>query len=416
VRPQVPAQRGYRPMTADLGRETVEAYLRQAIGGDGRAGVRLALDLIDNGVPSSDVIVNLLAAAQREVGERWLANQWTVAEEHLASGVSQKALDAVAHTIEPPAATGFIVVACAEGDWHSLPAQMFAEMLRAQGFTVAFLGASTPADHVADFLSRQRPDALAVSCNLPLFFGGVTRLVDAAHRQDIPVLAGGRALGHRPLRAARLGADAWAPGIGGAVAVLRSWQHQPPRVSAEPTPFKTAAVQLDFSAAEIAGQALESLSVGYPPMASCNQDQLARAKEDLADITRFTAAALLVSDAAVLTEMLDWLRTFLDNRDVPALALNTWLSALAPVIRRTNPAAAQLVLDAIRDEPAVVTPGGRGLRRGRGRPGRAGRRRRRRRRRRSQAASWSGRTGRWRSRRWRGRSQPRGRGRRRAGR
>ena len=67
------------------------------------------------------------------MGERWLADRWTVAEEHLASGVSQKALDAVAHTIEPPAVTGLVVVTCTEGDWHSLPAQMFAELLRAQG-------------------------------------------------------------------------------------------------------------------------------------------------------------------------------------------------------------------------------------------------------------------------------------------
>ena len=138
------------------------------------------------------------------------------------------------------------MVACAEGDWHSLPAQMFAEMLRAEGFAVAFLGASTPADHVAAFLSRQRPDALAVSCNLALFFGGVTRLADAAHRHDIPVLAGGRALGRDPRRAARLGADAWAAGIDGAVAVLRGWRHEPPRVCAEPTAFETAAAQPRF--------------------------------------------------------------------------------------------------------------------------------------------------------------------------
>lgn len=340
-------------MPANPGGDAVEAYLKQAVHGDGRAGARLALDLIDNGVPSGDVIVNLLAAAQREVGERWLANRWTVAEEHLASGVSQKALDAVAHAIVPPASTGLIVVACAEGDWHSLPAQMFAEMLRAEGFAVAFLGASTPADQVAAFLPRQRPDALAVSCNLPLFFGGVTRLVDAAHRHDLPVLAGGQALGREPTRAVRLGADAWAPGIDGAVAVLRGWLHEPPRVSDEATSFDTAAVQLDLSAAEIAAEALQSLFADYPPMASLNEGQLARTRADLAYITRFAAAARLVGDRAVLTEMLDWLRVFDANRGEHAVALNAGLTALAPVIRRTDPEAARLVLDAMQDEPAL---------------------------------------------------------------
>jgi methanogenic corrinoid protein MtbC1 len=360
VRGPVPAQRGHTPRTAGPGPDAVERYLEQAVRGDGRSGVRLALDLIDSGVPAGDVIVDLLGKAQREVGERWLANRWTVAEEHLVSGVTQKALDAIAHAIEPPATAGLVVVACAEGDWHSLSAQMLAELLRTHGFAVAFLGASAPADHVAAFLSRRRPDALVVSCNLALFFGGVTRLADAAHRHDIPVLAGGQALGREPERAACLGADAWAPGVDDAVAVLLGWRRERPRVSAEPTPFKMAAVQLDLLAPEIAGEALGSLRAGYPPAASFSEKQLARARERLTAITRFTAAARLVDDQTVLTEMLDWLRTFLTRRGVPAAALRAGLDALAPVISRTDPGAARLVLDASRDEPAFTPPGGSG--------------------------------------------------------
>jgi methanogenic corrinoid protein MtbC1 len=332
-------------MMTDIGNDAVEAYLQQAIGGDGRGGVRLALDLIDDGVPSNDVIVDLLGQAQREIGERWLANGWTVADEHLVSGVSQKALDAVANATEPPPPTGFLVMACAEGDWHSLPAQMMAEMLRGRSFAVAFLGASTPVDHVAALLSRQRPDALAVSCSLAPFFGGVTRLADAAHRLNIPVLAGGRALGHGPTRAMGLGADAWAAEIDDAVTVLRGWQREPPDVCPEPAPLSTAAVQLDASAARIASEAFESLSAGYPPMASFDDSQLALTRESLAYITQFIAAARLVADPTVLTEMLRWLRTFLVSRGVPRTALDAGLEALAPIIERIDPGAAQLALD-----------------------------------------------------------------------
>ena len=351
-----PALRGNTPTAAGPGLDAVERYLEQAVRGDGRAGVRLALDLIDSGVPIGEVIVNLLGRAQREVGERWLANRWTVTEEHLVSGVTQKALDAIAHAIGPPTAAGLIAVACAEGDWHSLPAQMFAELLRAEGFAIAFLGGSAPADHVASFLSRRRPYALAVSCNLALFFGGVTRLADAAHRHDVPVLAGGQALGREPGRAACLGADAWAAGIDDAVAVLRGWQHERPRVPTEPIRFSTAAAQLDSIAPEIAGEALGSLRAGYRPAASFSERQLAQAEEQLAVITRFTAAARLVDDQTVLTEMLDWLEIFLTSRGVPAAALSASLTVLAPIIGRTEPEAARLVLAAL-DEPAVRPPG-----------------------------------------------------------
>lgn len=331
----------------DAGADLVEGYLEHAVVGDSRSSVRLALNLLDRGVPFDEIIVGLLGVAQCEVGERWLRNDWTVADEHLASGVTQKALDAVANSVEAPAAGGLVVVACAEGDWHSLPAQMFAEMLRSHGFTVAFLGASTPVDHVAKLLARHHPDALAVSCSLALFFSGVTRLVNSAHRRGIPVIAGGRALGAGPDRATRLGVDAWAAGVGDAVRILYEWQRQPPTIPSEPTPIDEALLQLDAMAPEIAGHAFESLATAYPPMATYNNQQLARTKEDLTFITQFIAAARLVNDPTVLAEMLDWLRTLLANRGVPTVAVAAGLTALAPEIGQVNPQAGQLALDSL---------------------------------------------------------------------
>jgi methanogenic corrinoid protein MtbC1 len=242
--------------------EMMEPYLQHAIAGDGRAGVATAIELLDRGVPSDSVIVDLLGGSQREVGERWLVNKLTVADEHFASGITQKALDAVSNAIDVPSTDGNVIVACAEGDWHSLPAQMFAELLHSRGFTVAFLGASTPVDHVAGMLRRRRPDALAVSCNLPLFFGGLTRLADAAHAEGIPVIAGGRALGDGPDRAIHLGADAWAAGIADAEPILRTWLHNAPAVAAVPMTSDPAAL---FSASAPHPRSPPEHSKTYPP-------------------------------------------------------------------------------------------------------------------------------------------------------
>ncbi len=327
--------------------ETVIAFLDRAVTGDGRAGVRLALDLLERGVPGDEIVVDLLAPVQHEVGERWLRNDWNVAEEHLASGVTQKALDALANSVEPPAPHGLLVVACAEGDWHSLPAQMFAELLRMHGYAVAFLGASTPVDQVAKLVARHRPDALVVSCNLPLFFGGVTRMVDAAHLEGVPVIAGGRALGHSPQRARRLGADAWGATIAEATTILDGWQNAPPQPSPEPTPLDMAALQLDADASSIADGGYAALLGAYPRMAAYDEHQLARTREDLAFITRFVAAARLVDDPSVLTEFLDWLGALLAGRDVPRAALDAGLAVLAPLIGAVDSKAGELTLAAL---------------------------------------------------------------------
>ncbi len=315
----------------------------------------MALDLLDQGLPSDAVIVDLLGAAQREVGERWLRDEWTVADEHLASGVTQKALDAVANSVEAPVPHGFVIVACAEGDWHSLPAQMFAEQLRANGFDVAFLGASTPVDRVAKMIARHRPDALAVSCNLPLYFSGLTRLADAAHGQGFPVLAGGRALGLDPRRALRLGADGWGATVTDAVTVLDGWQDRPPELSAASTMLESAAMHLDASSASLAATAFDRLVAEFPRMTSDNDEQLARTREDLAFIVQFVAAARLVDDPDVLTEFLAWLRTLLGNRGVPPLALDAGLRVLAPLIGDLDTPAGEMTLAALAPAKPMAT-------------------------------------------------------------
>lgn len=345
-----------RPMFAiKVNGDAVDDYLQHAVVGDGGRGVRLALDQLGRGASFDEVIVDLLAAAQREVGERWLRNDYSVADEHLATAVTQRALDVVTSSVEPPAPVGLVIVACAEGDWHSLPAQMFAEMLRSRGFAVAFLGPSTPVDHVGALIARHRPDALALSCNVPLFFSGVTRLANAAHREGTPVLAGGRALGDGPDWATRLGADAWAAGIDDAVGTLRRWQHDKPTVATEPTRLDLAALQLELQAPQIAAGAFRSLMAAYPLMADYSPQQLGRTQEDLAFITRFAAAARFVDDQAVLEDMLDWLRTLLASRSVPPSAVTAGLEALAPFIDVVDPHAGQFVREAIASAKQVST-------------------------------------------------------------
>jgi len=328
------------------GGEAIEEYLDHAVAGHRREGAGLAFDLLARGASFDEVIVDLLAAAQREVGDRWLHNDYSVADEHLATGFTQRTLDIVATSVEPPTPDGLIIVTCAEGDWHSLPAQMFAEMLRSRGFAIAFLGASTPVDHVRALIARHRPDALAVSCNVPLFFSGMARTADAAHREGTPVIAGGRALGQGPERATRLGADAWAGGLDDAVAILRRWQHDPPTVTSEPTPLDPAAMQLELNAPQIAASAFRALRAAYPPMRDYRVQQLGRTQEDLAYIVQFAASARLVDDPAILEDMLEWLRTLLASRSVPSSAVTAGLEVLAPLIDVIDPVAGELVRDA----------------------------------------------------------------------
>ncbi len=318
----------------------VTGFLDRAILGDRSGAVRRVLDLVDVGVPAASIIQDVLTPAQHEVGERWQRREWSTADEHLVTGVTHAALEALSTTL-PVDTQGLVLTVCAEGDWHGLPTQLFAESLRTRGQGVVFLGASVPADDVATSIDRHRPDAVTLTCNLATAYLGASRVIDAAHGRGTPVIAGGRAL--TAARSRRLGADAWAPDVDAALAVLTDWRRRPPVVELQPVRLDPRALDLVLQAEPVAAAAFATLTTTYPSLADYDASQREHTHRDLVHIVEFLAAARLVDDDVVFEEFLAWLTGVLTARGVPVEALTAGLAALAPLVRDIDSGAHRLV-------------------------------------------------------------------------
>ena len=262
--------------------------------------------------------VKLLAEVQQAVGDLWQQNELTVADEHAATAVVDLALAAACLEAErrPHALGGTVVVACAEEEWHVMPARMFAEQLTAAGWDVVFLGASTPAEHLQRFVAAEPPTAVAVSCTVPLYLHGARRAIAASHAAGVPVLAGGAAFGTAPNRAAAIGADAWASTLDGAVATLSRWVSNRPPLAA-PLVDDAPALAAGAERPMIVERAMSALASRYPPLADYTSGQLARTREDLDYILRFAEASLLTGDDSIITSFASWLKSVLAARGLP---------------------------------------------------------------------------------------------------
>jgi hypothetical protein len=220
---------------------------------------------------------------------------------------------------------------------------MFGESLRGYGVGVTVLGASTPAPYVAELLTRRNADSLAISCSMPIFFPGVTRLIDIAHLQGIPVIVGGRAFGTDGGRAKRLGADSWATTAAEAAPVVHQWRLSRPPVDRQPSSPDSRVTQMMEQATEIAHAALSGLVARFPPMAKYGDEQLTRTREDLEFNVQFLAAAMLVADDRIFIDFLEWLQSLLVNRGVPGAALPAGLEALRPGVHDVYPEGVRLL-------------------------------------------------------------------------
>ncbi len=321
-----------------IGVEDVEAYLACAHLGDHRGATDIALGFVHVGVPVEVVLDELLAAAQRLSGERWHRAIWTAADEHLVTTTTITVVEAVAATAAPVSTCGQVVVVCAEGDWHSLPARLFTEGLRSRGWHVDFLGASTPAEHLDSFLRRRRPDALAISCALPTTYSGAARLAAVAYDHDLPVAIGGAGIGTQVQRSIALGAGIV---VTGAADVDRALRDEP-RLAPAPS-LDLEALELEATAVGLAEAAMVDLLRTFPAMQRYDQRQRARTVEDLAFIVRFAAASLLVADPSVWSDFVAWQVPLLAARHVPEAAFLAGVEVLVELVAPMSPAAEALL-------------------------------------------------------------------------
>ncbi|GIJ76797.1 Methanogenic corrinoid protein MtbC1 [Micromonospora phaseoli] len=307
-------------------------YLHCLAEADEQAAVEVAHDLLDAGVPADRVLLDLVAPAQAEVGERWARNEWSVAQEHAATHISERVVAAVAACTDVRATHGRIVVACMDGEWHALPARLVAEMLRLRGWQVTFLGASVPAAHLVSYLHRYDAHAVALACALPMRLPQAHRMIEACRRSDVPVVVGGRGFGLDGRWARRLGVP-WAPN-GPAAADLLADE----RALRAGAPTSLAHLADDEYAAlvsrrgELIDSALADLVQRVPAAGDYSPAQLDSTVSDLGYILDFLAAALYVDDGTLFTEFVEWLVTILDSRGVPAAAVEATLGHYVRVL------------------------------------------------------------------------------------
>jgi len=253
----------------------------------------------------------VLAPAQQEIGRRWQQNQLSVTQEHAATAITDMVLARVGALIDEPVGGAVVALACAEGDWHSLPARMAAELLRADGHRVRFLGASVPAGDLGHHLEVQAATALCLSCSVPLHLPGALRSIEAAHRVGIPVVAGGPGFGRDDHAALRTGADDWAPTAAAAAKRLSAWRRRPPSRLASSDVDMEGWMGISLATDDLVAEMSHRLA---DEAGQVEATWLTNRSDDLTELVRYLGVAVLVHDDRVLVEYLRWLAPVLDSR------------------------------------------------------------------------------------------------------
>ncbi len=312
----------------------LEEYTDAALRGDRAGAAVLANDFAGRDKSCLRVVTQLLAPSQRDVGERWMHDECSVADEHSATFVTESVLSSLAVGLEAREPTGTLVMVCAEGEAHSLPARMATELLIARAWRVIYLGSAMPAGKLRDDLAGIEAEAVGVSATLATNLTGAARTVRVARQAGYAVICGGRAFDSSGQRARAIGA------------------HGQPRDLSQPLVLdevlwgEPLAVDMDEDWAHLELHRVKIVRDALSWLGTSDFAELARSATwleqftaELDDIVAAGAAAMLCGDLTIVQDHRTWLEERLAAVGTPAEAARRSFDAVAAVVDETVPGA-----------------------------------------------------------------------------
>ncbi|HSF84813.1 MAG TPA: cobalamin-dependent protein [Acidimicrobiia bacterium] len=297
----------------------------------------LAFDIVSGlmaeGVSFESVLFAIVAPLQTEMGRRWQQGDVGISEEHASTGAVETLVALLAGSLSQPDDGDHVVVACAEGDNHSLPARMIAAYLLYLGYRVTFLGTSVPASDLGGYLEEMKPQAVVLSCAMATNLPGARRSIQAAHESGVPVLAGGRGFGDGS-RATLIGADAWAATPQELAALLGSWQPRPDLAEAAAQGQNEESAQLEVDAPRVFADARDNATM------ILGDAVRGRVAADMWVMVKALVASVMTDDAEIMREYAAWHSQMRAATHGSAETTPIILSALHDAVAERSPTAA----------------------------------------------------------------------------
>lgn len=193
--------------------EALAPYLDAIVAGNRREAFGVVDRALDEGMDLRALYLEIFQPALREIGKLWQQNRITVADEHLATAITQAAMARLYDRLFAAAAGEgpLLVAACADTERHEVGLRMICDILEMEGWDTVFLGATVPVEDLVEMVLARRPDVVALSASIAPHLPRVREAIRAIREATPgggPVIAvGGRPFLDDPRLAEQVGAD-----------------------------------------------------------------------------------------------------------------------------------------------------------------------------------------------------------------
>lgn len=268
------------------------------------------------------VCTEFLQKALAQIGQMWANGHVTVQQEHFASTLAIRRLEALIAGSASPTRPGRILMICPPEELHIFSLLMAAFLLRRNGWDTIFLGANVPLSHIEETITSVRPTLVVLAAQQIFTAATLLQTARVLYRQNVPVAFGGQIFNQVPALQKRIPGyflgdriDQVSERVRQILANLRMPADGPP-LSAE---YQQALTHFRERQPYIESTIWETVDVDQLP-------QVVLAYWNF-NTARNISSALILGDLSFLSSDLSWATEMLINHNLPMDTLHAYLAA-----------------------------------------------------------------------------------------
>jgi methanogenic corrinoid protein MtbC1 len=179
-----------------LTEEKYKSYLAALLDGQRRPCQTTVDDVLERNRPIRALYEDVFQRSLYEVGEKWERGQISVADEHLATAMTESLLTRVYPALfDAPHIGRTAIVSCIANEFHQIGGKMAADTFELHGWDSYFLGANTPINELLALVEKKKPDVVALSMTI---YSGMPKLLETVEAlcsryDDLQIWVGGQA-------------------------------------------------------------------------------------------------------------------------------------------------------------------------------------------------------------------------------
>ena len=282
--------------------------------------------------PVEAVCTSILQRALSEIGELWYQDRASVQQEHFASALAMRRLDALLAASPAPWREQIVMVGCPAEEWHAFTPLLLSLLLRRRGLNVIYLGANVPNVQFAETASEVRADLVILVAQTLVTAAALQHVANTLAGQDVPAAFGGRIFNLFPSIVESIPAHFLGNTVEGALDEVDRLVESPTLKVSEAFRVSKPLSQEYRAAYQFFTSRRAEIEVSLHRLIQPLEGNSEGGMMGITHLGNNISAALQLGDMQYVNSEIDWLRELMRSHHVPVEILGDFLKAYAEAV------------------------------------------------------------------------------------